>query len=242
MRRDKHYAPAGKFAQKVPEAHPFPGIEAACRLVKYQHLRVVEQGLGYAHAPLSAAGELFYFALINPRQREGFAELRYLFARRALFEALERGHVFEVVRDGELWVVAEALRQIAEHVAPGLAHIARVRAVAEDTAGRGRQYAREHAHERRLARAVRADKAPDSGRQREADGVDGGFLAKTFREVLYLNIHIQAPFPNLFREFQGILPALAPRAPRGRAPPRAAAKSPSAHSRSAPRRRRRQLR
>ena len=38
--------------------------------------------------------------------------------------------------------------------------------IAEDAVGRGRQYAREHTHERRLARAVRADEAPDPGRQR----------------------------------------------------------------------------
>ena len=47
---------ARKLAQEVAEAHPLPGVQAAGRLVEYQHFRVIEHGLHYADAALRAAG------------------------------------------------------------------------------------------------------------------------------------------------------------------------------------------
>ena len=194
MRRDKHYTLARELAEQVAEAHALPGVKAARRLVQYEHFRVVEHGLSYADAALRAAGQLLNFVLVNPGEREDFAQFLNLFARRSLLQALERGHVFEVVGHGEFGVKTEVLRQIAEHIAPRLAQRERVRAVAEHAARGGREYAREHAHERGLARAVCADEAPNAAREREAHVVHGGLLPKAFCQVLYFNFHNQAPF------------------------------------------------
>ena len=216
MRRDEHYPVTREFAQQIAEAHPLPGVEAARRLVEYEHLRVVEHGLRYADAALRAAGQLFNFVLVNAREREDFAQFLNLFARRSLLQALERRHVVEVVGHGELGVKAEVLRQVAEHVPPGLAQRERVRAVAEHAARGGREYAREHAHERGLARAVGADEAPDAAGEREAHVVHGGLLSEAFGEVLYFNFHSRAPFQAFSQRASRGTRSRARRARRGR--------------------------
>ena len=143
--------------ENAPEVAPRHRIDAGGRLVEQQHLRRMHQRAGEAELLLHAAG-----------QRAGLeaAEIGHAGRRQQALRALaaqRRRHLeqvgveADVLVDGELLVEAEPLRHVAQIRLRRFRIGHRVDAVDHDRAGIRPHHAREHAHGRGLAGAVRPD-------------------------------------------------------------------------------------
>src|SRR5690554_2613187 len=90
-------------------------------------------------------------------------------------EALERGHVLQELPAGQLWIEAGFLRQVAKDVLdePLLFVVACVPAVNVHAAARGLGERGEDAHQRGLARTVRAEEAEHASPDLEGYAVEG---------------------------------------------------------------------
>ena len=62
---------AREIGEQVAEADTFFRVEPRCRLIHDQQLRIVEERLRDADAPLHAAGKGLQFAVRHIRQRDG---------------------------------------------------------------------------------------------------------------------------------------------------------------------------
>ena len=117
-------------------------VQGAEGLVHEQHLRIVGQGPGQAHALLHAAGKLGGLALLEPFQADQFDGVHGLFRARGLVHAADFQPELDVVEHAALRQQAEVLEDhghlVPAQVAKGLpVELGDVFAVEQDLAGRG---------------------------------------------------------------------------------------------------------
>src|SRR5262249_26304975 len=107
-----------------------------------------------------------------------------------------RRHEVEVPADGHLGVERNGLGEVADAAADLERLLEDVEAGDLDGAVRGRHVAGDHAHRRRLARAVRPEEAEHFAPvDPERDVVDGDRVAVVFGEVFDLDHGLDAPWP-----------------------------------------------
>ena len=161
-------------------------VKSACRLVKNEDFRVVYECLRNADALTHAAGiglELFAGDLGKAGQLK---KLAALFLRLIFGKSLERGEIHQKIPTGEVRIIAEVLRQIAEHIAVALAEADDIFAVEAYAAAARSEHRAYHAHERCFARAVRAEQSYDlAGLEAERDIVEHLVAAIGLAQMVY---------------------------------------------------------
>ena len=140
---------------EIAEAHALLGVESCRGLVEYQYLRVVYHRLCDAEPLLHAARVRLNLSACVASETDLFEQPHAPLAPVALAEPLERRHVAHEVERGEVRVVAEVLREVAQHGPVLVAHVSRVTPVEQDLPSRGPEHVADHAHKRRLSRTVR---------------------------------------------------------------------------------------
>ncbi|KAF1858260.1 hypothetical protein Lal_00014761 [Lupinus albus] len=182
--RDDHHA-AREFQQRVFQRAQGFDVQVVRRFVQQQHVAALEQRLGQVQAAAFAAGQVAdQFLLIGALEVEA-AEIG---ARRHL-EAADGQHV-------------GAPGDVLEHGLVGREAVARLvderdlRGLADDDFAAVRLFdPRDHAEQRRLAGAVRADDADDRARRHgERQVVDQQAVAERFRHVLELDDFVAEAF------------------------------------------------
>ena len=170
--------------QPVPEDVSRLGVEAGRRLVEQQHARVVDERPRDGEPPLHAARErvdlrlALVFELGEGEQFVGaFCDE---LARQTEVPPVHQ----QVLADPQLGVEVVGLRHDAE-LRPDLwAEPVGVEPEDRQVSGGARRDRADHAHGRRLARAVRAEQPERLARcDLERDAVDGGELAVSLHEV-----------------------------------------------------------
>ena len=181
--------PLQEFAQVAEIFGPENCGRVGGRFVEDEDLRLVQQRLGDADAPLHAAGELGDAFFAHVRQSQLFQQIVGAASRVAFADALERSHVVEIIAHGEARIEAKFLRQIAEAVAIRRADTIDRNPVGADFASRRLHDAAAHAHERRFASAVGAQEPPNARREREGNIVDSAFVFEAFTNAVNGQFH-----------------------------------------------------
>src|SRR5208337_1658445 len=185
---DRHAVVAREIDQRPPERIPRDRIDARRRLVENENGGRVQHRDGELKALLDAQRQA-----VRAGVDEGFqvVALEQLFEPGSDFlrrQMVELGVQLEILSDRQLAVEREGLRHIAD-VATGL-HIVRAHRLAEQlarAAGR-RQEADQHFHRRRLAAAIRAEKAENlAARDLETDVIHRDEVAELPRQPLGLD-------------------------------------------------------
>ena len=184
VRRDEDRRPApGEAEELLPELAPALRVDARRRLVEHQQLGLVDGGRREREPLLPPARER-----PGPRAAVGdepgvVEHRREPGAPATPPEPEDLGGEVEVLLDREILVEREVLGHVADRGAQALG-VAR-HAVAEHLrrAGGRLEEPHQHAHERRLARAVRPEAAEDLAPPHgEVDAVDGDARAEAARE------------------------------------------------------------
>ena len=175
--RDDHRAAGIGFERVLKRAQRL-GVEVVGRFVEQQHVAAVLQHLGEVHAVALATGEIAdLLLLVGAAEIEGGA----ICARIDLVLA-ELDH-FGPTRNF-LPDVLVGIERVAALV--DITHLHRL--ADADRAGVGLLVAGEHAEQRRLASAVRADDADDAaGRQLEGEVFDQHLVGKTLGQAVDLD-------------------------------------------------------
>ena len=185
---NRHAVVAREIDQRAPERVARDRVDARSRLVEDENGGLVQHRDGELEALLHAERQA-----VGPRVDDGLqiVALEQLLdsGRDLLFrQMIEFGVQLKILRDRQFAVEREGLRHVAD-IAPRL-HVVRAHRLAKQlarAAGR-RQEADQHFHRRRLAAAVRAEKAEDfAARNPEADMVDRDEIAELAREPLRLD-------------------------------------------------------
>ena len=165
---------AAQLVEQVHHVQPLPRVHAVERLVEQQNLRVMDQGRSHldplAHA-LGVGGDPAVRGAGHVEQGDG-----------SRCGGVWVGQLVQLRgRDHELLAGQERVDRVPfRHQADQPVHL---RAAPAGLAGhgqlapRGRQEARDHVHDRRLAGAVRAEQAGHAGLDRHRDVVDGHHVA-----------------------------------------------------------------
>ncbi len=149
----------GQAGQQVAEAHALGGVEACCRLIDNQQLRVVEQRLRNADTLLHAAGIGGQPAIGHLLHLHNFQHLIDAPVRDGLGQPLHRGQIAQKLPPGEFGIDAELLGKIAQHLPQRLTMGADVLPVPVDGPLAGLQQRRNHAHQGRFACAIGANQS-----------------------------------------------------------------------------------
>src|SRR5436190_19094868 len=169
-----HHDRSGELEQRVLERAQRLDVEVVGRLVEHQHVAAGDQRLRQMQAPPLAAGkiadQLLLVVALEVEAAEVSARWHHELADDEVVEAAGN-----VLPDG--LIVLEVLAALLdERHLRGRADL--------DGAAVGLLLARDHAEQRRLARAVRADDADDrAGRHLEAQVVDEETVAEALADV-----------------------------------------------------------
>jgi hypothetical protein len=159
-------------------------VEAGGGLVEEQHRRAGDERRGEVEAPAHAARVGLGRAPGGVDEVEALEQLLAAALGRCAALAVEAAHHHEVLEAREVLVDRRVLAGEADPAAQldGVAHD--VEAGHEDRAGIGPQQRGEHAHRRRLARAVGAEEPEHAaGWGFEVDAVEGADVAEGLREA-----------------------------------------------------------
>src|SRR5438874_2980678 len=171
-----------------------PGVERPERLVEQQHLRLDRERTRQRHPLALAARELRRIALAEPLQLH---ELKQLLDARADLRLRPLAHR-EPKRDVVPDVHVLERRVVLEDEADAALlwrHAGRVDAADRDRAGIGPLQSRDHAQERRLAAAARAEQGYEAAAlDGHRDGVQRDEVAEALRDVTYLDRHRSPPW------------------------------------------------
>lgn len=109
---EQHQSVLRRLGKEVAKVNPFLRIESHRGLVEDQKLGGSQQGLGNADPLALAAGERADFGPAFFAQVGGLDGA--VDGGPAVRDLLERGHIVEELKNGQLVIEAKALRQIAE--------------------------------------------------------------------------------------------------------------------------------
>ncbi|KAG1088480.1 hypothetical protein G6F40_013492 [Rhizopus arrhizus] len=149
--------------QQVEESVTLLRVEAGGGFIDDHQPRVAQQRLGNAEALAHAAGERAELALARIPQVHLLQQpIDHFAALRTLGQPLEYGEMLQQVQRADLWIHAKILRQVAQPAAHGVLVAQHVDRRFAGDAERGRTtvgllQGGQCAHQRGLARAVRAD-------------------------------------------------------------------------------------
>ncbi len=175
---------AAQAVENAPEVAPRHRIDAGGRLVEQQHLRRVDERAGEPELLFHAARQLARAPLAERRHAGGREQARRALLPVATADAEEFGEELDVLVDGQVFVEPEPLRHVADVRADAFGIGDRVQALDGDRSFVGLHHRGEQAHDRRLARAVRADEAEHfAGSAVDAEVLDRGDAAEPFGEI-----------------------------------------------------------
>src|SRR6185295_724623 len=184
---------AGELLDQLAGLDDLFRVEAGRRLVEDEDVRVVDERLREPHALPVAFRQLAAQAIRHVVDARPLHHRLYALAPLTARHAFDSGDELEILEDAHVGVERRRLGQVPRP-AFGLDRLVEDVEAGDNGFALGRRHvAGQYPHRRRLAGAVRAEEAEDlAPLDAEADVLDGGYAAITFREVLDLD-HGRSP-------------------------------------------------
>ena len=170
--RQDHQPLARELCKQVPEALAFLRIQADGRLVDDQQLRIIEQGLGDADALAHAARKPAEPAIGDIGKADHVQAFLDACRHRPRGQALHRREKGEELPRRQGFIDAEVLRQVAQFRTQRIRLAGDVLTTPEHASSGGARQGGQHAHQARLAGAIRAQQADDAGAERQSHVLD----------------------------------------------------------------------
>ena len=152
---------AGQALDQVAGFIDLLGIEARCRLVENQHVGVVNDRLRQPDALAIAFGEFAQKLVPDIRHKAAFADVVDALLQLSAGQALELAHEAQIFGSLHLGIERRRLGQISDALLDLEGLFENIEAGDRSRARRWGKKAGEHAHGRRLSRAVGAEKSND---------------------------------------------------------------------------------
>ena len=176
---EERRAALAQVVEEVPQALALARVDARGRLVEEDELRVVHERAREREALLHAAGQRARLHVLQVEQLDVAEQLVHARVGAGAGDAVDAGEEAEVLLDGEIRVERERLRHVAGLALDALALRADVAAGDDGTAAGRLKEPAQHLDRRRLAGAVRAEKAEDlAARDAQRERVDRAVRAE----------------------------------------------------------------
>ncbi len=224
VRGDQERQPlTGESMNLLPEVTACLGVHAGCGLVEQQQSGPVNQARGQGQPLLPTAGELTGKLVLPLRQTESRDALTHRVP--AVLQGIHARDEIQVLCNRQILPETETLGHVADLTLDGLTFADDIKAEACAAAFIRTEQAAEHADDRRLAAAVRAEKAADLARANlQAHVVDGREVAETLGHPVHVDGEILSHKLCLIPTLRG--PIARPPAGRGAAGPPSRARRP----------------